>query len=198
MVGGIAHFFGAEIESATGFRFVIDADIGFFADGNGRVEGEDDFRIGEVVAETGLGASGAKDIEFNGVEAEFAEGRRDGFESQDDVSLDGAFFEVGGDVEFEVEDIDFAVGCVFAVGGGIGAGCGCSEGAVATGLCMRFREGFGEDGLWSEQRAEEKDGNEGEGDAAHGVTLCCNARLDNGRRVSGVGLAAGCAAGKVG
>lgn len=133
MVGGIAHFFGAEIESATGFRFVIDADVGFFADGDGWVEGEDDFGIGEVVAETGFGTSGAEDVEFNRVEAEFRQRGRDGFESEDDVSLNGALFEVGCDVEFEVEDIDFAVGRVFAVCGGVGAGCGGCEGAVAAG-----------------------------------------------------------------
>ena len=133
VVGRIAHFFSAEVESAAGLRFVIDTDIGFFADRNRRVEGEDDFGIGEVVAETGFGTSGAHDIELNRVETEFRQWGCDGFESEDDVSLDGAFFEVGGDVEFEVENIDFAVGRVFAVGGGVGAGCGGCEGAVAAG-----------------------------------------------------------------
>lgn len=117
VVGGVAHFLGAEVESATGFRFVINAYVGFFADGNRRVEGEDDFGVGEVVSKTGFGASGAKDVEFNGVETKLGQWGCDGFESQHHVSLDGAFFEVGGDVEFEVEDVDFAVGRVFAVGG---------------------------------------------------------------------------------
>jgi hypothetical protein len=49
-----------------------------------------------------------------------------------------------------------------------------------------------------EQRAEEKDGNEGGDGAAHGVTLCALVRLDNGRRASRVVLAGWCAAGKVG
>ena len=198
MVGGIAHLFGAEIESATGFRFVIDADVGFFADGNGWVEGEDDFGIGEVVAETGFGTSGAHDIEFNRVETEFCQWGCDGFESQDDISLNGAFFEVGGDVEFEVENIDFAVGRVFAVCGGIGAGCGGCEGAVAAGQRVGLGEVFSVDGMQLEQRAEEKDGNDGGDGSTHGVTLCRIVGLDNGRRVSAVGLAVRGATGKVG
>jgi hypothetical protein len=61
-----------------------------------------------------------------------------------------------------------------------------------------FREGLGECGMQLEQRAEEKDGNEGGDGAAHGVTLCALVRLDNGRRASRVVLAGWCAAGKVG
>jgi hypothetical protein len=126
VIGGIAHLFGPEVEASTWFCLVIDADGGLFADGDGWIEREDDLRVGEMVSESRFRAPCSPDIQINGIESEFGKRGSDGLEVEDAVASDCAFFEIWGDVQFEVKDVDFAIGRVFAIGGGIGAcGGGC-------------------------------------------------------------------------
>jgi hypothetical protein len=115
----------------------------------------------------GFGGGDGINGHFLGVEAELGQGAGDGFESEGGDPGDGAAGEIGGDVEGEVEDVDFAAGRVLGGAGrgidGEGGEGGIGEGAPAA---AEFVEGIGLKGWGEEETGEEDEEGEEAGDEA--------------------------------
>ena len=135
VAGLVTHFGRAEVKPLGRLRRVDDRDARFLVGRDGLFERDHHLVGRDLVAGDFRGGPDRAHRQVNRIQFQLLKRLRDGLESEGDGSVHGTFFEVGRDVEGQMEDVNFAAGGVLQRAGG-------SRGSE-EGVRLAAEQGFG-------------------------------------------------------